>query len=238
MKILPKKELVTLKQKEQEQLVRTGAKIATDVDKLREMKVIEEENLKKFRETALSEIQAEINRKAQETTALDSQIATRKKELERLFAPLDEQFARYVRDTRHSFEEESARLLEKAADLDLKDRENRIIKEELTLKAHAQQQQRVEIAQLREAAEQKHEKAEKVLEDAQLHADYLLEQSRVELGKAQKIRSESVSLMNEVRIEQSRLEAKEKELEKRELAVIIQELKYYSPVRSMAPANK
>jgi predicted DNA binding CopG/RHH family protein len=92
MKLLPKKEIDTLKQKERKVQVDEGLKLATSVEKLRELRLAEEKNLREYRERAINEIQTEIASLIEDRDNLFKWNTEARAERVLLLAPLDQEW--------------------------------------------------------------------------------------------------------------------------------------------------
>lgn len=231
MKVLPRQDLISVKQKEEEREVLRGAKIAKEVDRLRELRVVEEENLKKFRETALREVQEDINRKAQEKDALDSRINERKKELEKLFEPLDLQFARFVRETRQGFEVQNQELSTEEQRLASIAEKQEKRDQKLTEQSHVLKQQRIEITKLNVSARNADEKAQQSLRKAHQDAQNIISEAEIKMIEARDFEKVVQRKAQGMKNREDALKEKEKHLDERELRLELKELQLYSPIQ-------
>lgn len=179
MRLLPKREIDQAKAKERKQEIDTGLTLAHKVDELREARVTEEENFKKWRENTFAKIQEEINGYLEVKENL--RIQTEKAEAYRkeLIKPLDEEWLKVnsakaeiqknqalIQKSKESLKEQSQKLKEDTAKVsDIISRVKRLeakaekSKEEATsLKEIAQKE--YEIARLeRDQQAEAHEKA-------------------------------------------------------------------------------
>lgn len=89
VKLLSKAEIVIAKARDRKLEVDEGIKLAKKVDTLRELAVLEEESLKKFRGETLGVIQSEIDAKVIERDILREENAILQEERIRLSAPID-----------------------------------------------------------------------------------------------------------------------------------------------------
>lgn len=92
MKLLPKQEVNKAKAQERKQEIDTGLALARKVDSLREIKVTEEQNLKKWREESIAAIKYEIGQYCEERENLKKQNYEARKIRQELLKPLNEEW--------------------------------------------------------------------------------------------------------------------------------------------------
>lgn len=233
MKILPRKELTTLKQQEETVEIQRGAKLAQQVDTLRQMRITEEENLKRFREKSLETVQDDINQKAQEKLLLEEQIAQKKKEWEALLAPLDKQFALYVKTERGNIEAAQAEIEQHRATLQKQAEHFASTLASLQEQEKQLKREKLDIAEMRKITQKERHDAEHLLVEAKKTVKILQEDAEKLRVASQKQFELAKSESNRLKLLQSELKTKESLLEDREMAVIIKELQYYSPVKTL-----
>lgn len=126
MKLLEKRAINTARATERKQEIDSGLALARKVDVLREARTTEEENLKKYRETALAQVQYEINQFIETKNNLEKQCEEVRDLRNELLKPLDEEWLK-VSLIKDNINTESKKLVEKKSNLELQ--EGRIKKE-------------------------------------------------------------------------------------------------------------
>lgn len=95
MKVLPQKELVSLRQREQEREAKSATKLAEDISKLHEQKETDAASLQKWRESTFRKFQEEVDEIEARKRGLERELVNLQKKRERLLEPLDEEWERF-----------------------------------------------------------------------------------------------------------------------------------------------
>lgn len=109
MKVLPKKELITQQQKEQEQVARRASALSEAISKLHEQKESEEAKLTRWRETTFRTIQGEIEEKQTEKSSLEKDILVLQEKRQKLLIPLDTEWDK-IRDKKIALSQQREEL--------------------------------------------------------------------------------------------------------------------------------
>lgn len=237
MKVLPRREAISLEQKEQERMVQQGTKAARDVEAFREMRAQEEKNLNVFRENALGAVKDEIAKLTGELEGVQLAHAQEKREWEDFIKskhePYDKQWALYMKVEKGKIEEEKSRLESESNSLDAQKRQVDLNAERIKENGVALKQEKVKLIQLQRLAEQDREEAVETLQEAKAQSEEILEVARIR-------EKESLDLQAQTTLEQTRVERRNEELnqkeallEERETQVLMKELLYYSPVKKV-----
>ena len=238
MKLLLPRERVSTEQQVHEQLVKEETKLSSRVDSLRELEASQVKKLQDFQEREFRVFQAKKEAKELEIKELDGVIESKKKEIEAQFGPLDKQWALFKQVEKKKIEDTQSKQLEIAADLFLKAEEQKIKDEELKKKDMSLTKKRSEILALSDTVKKDKQKAEQEVKTLKTEATGLWNEAKEAKDHEKRLEEKAQVRLREVEIRDEALAQREKELEARETAVLISELKYYSPVqRGSAPTQ-
>lgn len=232
MKLLPPREREALKQKEQERLVVEETARQKRIDGLREAEESSKKRLADYQEKEFERHRIEVEKRQNELSGLDMQIAEKKKEWKSLLEPLDKQFARFVRDERKKIEGEHAANEAIRAELE---REKEVLgskKDELEADRKQVAQERVEVTLVRSSFDKKKLSDERDIRQQLKEASDKLGNAKVLEESARSKETEAIKRLSAIEARSRLLDKREEDLENRELAVIVKELEHYSPVRS------
>jgi hypothetical protein len=146
-RLIPKREIDSLKQQERERTVKEGADIAVKVDALRLMYAKEEKNLRDFREHAMADVHMELDALAHQRLDLLADIEAKQRERDRLLEPLDAEWRKIeqqkdalaiARDTLKDEELTGIKWLD-----EIKEREDGLIRQEIALQTRLQEADRL-----------------------------------------------------------------------------------------------
>lgn len=208
MKVLPKKELISHQQKEQEQAARRAGLLSEAISKLHEQKESEEAKLAKWRETTFRTIQGEIEEKETEKSSLERDILALQEKRRKLLIPLDAEWDK--------LREEKSLLSEEKEALDKE-------KDEMQVRVQAVGQREIEAQRQRENIERMEQESARKL----AHAETILSQAKEETA-VMRNQAHAILLESELRdYESSELklmyEKALNDVEERELAANIKE---------------
>jgi len=120
IRLLQKSEVQKAKALERQKEIEEGKKLATRVDKLRELSADEERNLRESRDKAISAIRIAINPLIEQKEDVERQITTRREELATLMRPIDDRWVEI---------NQAQKLLDDwEEDLEKRDGENELVK--------------------------------------------------------------------------------------------------------------
>ncbi len=239
MRLLTKNEIDARLAEEQRKRIDAGMAVAMKVDALRHQLADTQKRYETYRTEALTAIQKEIDAKAEELNAVELKLVDSRKEWERLqeqvLAPMEMQFASFVRDTKKKLSEEEKALISKRSDLEKQS--FALNEQQKYLKKETKRLSEEEMALTKRLAD-----AEKSL-SAMKTAENEAELRRVEAQKgaeqavkdAAKVRIQNEKERKELILERQKLEGYAKELDERELKLILEELKRSSPVQGLVP---
>lgn len=194
MKIPSKIEISNSKSQERKREIEEGVKLAKKVDSLRELSAKEQENINRFRDSSLKQIQEEINKKIDEKNVLDVEISQRKEERIKLSAPVD------LKEEWEKVKQDKLQIEEWKRDLF--DREAKLIEREGNVITH----------------QKEIEKRDKSLKDDEFNARQYLEETNKSYRVVEKIRDDieerKKSSDNEINLRYSSLLDKEEKFSK------------------------
>lgn len=241
MRLLEKREIDQKRADQERARNNEGAKLAKKVEKVRELAAETKIAYEAYRERALAAIQAELAPLYEQRDILVSDIREKKAEWKKLFDPLDIQFARYVKTERESIEAEQARqALEnnRINKVSQEQEEERLI---LSNQAKQNERQRLDAAKASKEAEAALKRSTSVLVEAQGKASSIIASAQQQALASQKQAERSALQAQDVQNRSNALDMREKSLEDREMAVIIKELRQYSPIQPIgnySPVSK
>lgn len=235
VRILPKQELVSLKQREQEVQVKQAVKLSTQVDELQQLRLAEEKKLREFREREFARFSREKEEKEGEISSLSRQIEDKKLALAEYFEknPIDKQWLLFVNTEKANIESKQRALTVKETDLFLLTQELETKREELTKKEILLQGEKVEILRIKEQADSDKIEAEAILLSANTEARNITYRTEEMLMNAKAYEEDVKLKAQNIESFKLTLDDRERALEEREGKALALELKYYSPVRKL-----
>ena len=229
--LLTPREREAERQKDREQQVKEATTLSQKVEELREAEQTSIKNLQDFQEREFRKFSEEKERRETELRGIDEQIAEKYKELQRYAEPWDKQFAFYVKTERASIEAEQARQAQIASDLTLRGQEQDVRDEVLANREKKVKKERQELLTLAERLAQDGVSLERSTREAQKEQERTLHETTEAKKSAIALEEKARILLREIELKKDALDLREKELEDRELAVVLEELKWYSPVK-------
>lgn len=233
MRLLEKREIDQKRAEQERARNAEGAKLARKVEQVRELEAETRSGYERYRETALQGIKDELAPLYEERDVLTDQVKAKRRELLKLFEPLDKQFALYVKTERELIEAEQARLALEAQKLNgisVAQAETQVAQDNCELQIA---QSRIEAEQMRKNAETLAEKAKTDEIAAKTRSSILIESANKQVATSQRQAQETALEAQQVKNRKNALDVREKELEGREMAVIIKELQQYSPIKKL-----
>lgn len=236
--LLTPREREAERQKERERLVRDSEALNQRANQLRELEQSSKKRLQDFQEKEFAKVQEEKEARRVEIERLDARIAERQKEWAQLLEPLDRQFALYVKTERGKIETEQARQASEATRLAAQESAQGKKDHELSVRALELTQEKHAVASIQEKAKQDAVEAQKTLQAANAHYKRLSDKAEELVKTASETLQKAKIELRDAEIKRETQDRREKELEDRELAVVIKELEWYSPVKKPLSVNK
>lgn len=232
MRLLPKSEADRLRKEEERQRATEGMRIAERVDTLREIAVTEEQALEQYRISSLGSIQEEIEKSRAERDSLSSEVSILEKRRKILLEPLlDRQLALFLKEENQNIDSEKKSNAHRSAEVEVLRRQNLEKAEVLGKELSAQNLEKLAIQRMRQDAQATEQKAIAFLTKSKQVFEESTKASDELKVSAQRHNKQSEVLRGNLLLKGQELAKKEKELEERELAVLIKELEFYSPVK-------
>lgn len=228
-RLLPRKEIDGIKARERQAEIAEGTKLAKRVDVLRELQAKEEAGLTKWRNETLAAMEAEILKKAQEKDKIEVELRDKRQELTELFLPLKREKERLEKEK----ESLNVSLIEvelQKANLDEVLQMNKALEEQNKKELQKRASERQENERVLEEAQEELKEADEMLVAAKEEAARTRENAKVIRLRADKKENAVAQWEKELILKSNILAAKEEELERRELEVIVKELQFNSPV--------
>ncbi len=228
MKLLPKSDILKLKQAEQKQAIDEGIKLAKRVDSLREVASIEEQKLEEFRTKTLREIQSEIEALTTTKGALEKEVSDLEERKRLALEPLDAEWKRLTdceADLKRQTDEINAKLaelttLEEQAKQSISEAENRV--------SHIQTMDQ-KATQLLIDADKKHTEAQTALNEAIAEKYRIEEEVR---QKEQNLTNRELGCINR----ENSIILKEQELEKERNSLLIERIRLEDRAKTLERA--
>lgn len=233
MRLLEKREVDQRRAEQERARNLEGAKLAKKVEHVRELAAETKGAYERYRENALKSIQSELAPLYEQRDKLVSDIREKRAEWDKLLKPLDKQFALYVKTERGNIEAEQARQALEATRINRISQEQVEKDKEQSLAAKLNEKGRLEAGAMKKDAEELHKTAEASLSSAKREAVSLIESAGKQALASQRQAQTTALQVQQVQNRSNALDMREKELEDREMAVIIKELQQYSPVQRL-----
>jgi hypothetical protein len=232
--LLTPREREVEKQKEQERAAKELGSIGKRVDELRELEQSAKKRLEEFQEKEFARFSEKRLEQEAELKRLDEEVEVKKQELADYFEknPVDKKWLLYVKTEKAAIEATKAEQADFAAKLNLQlAKQTEVMKSQEDITKSLKQEKTV-IAGLREQAEADSCKATEVLSQAQNEARGIRQEADREKWDVHETLKKAQTVLREAELKKEQQDQREKELEDRELAVLVQELKFYSPITS------
>ena len=238
--LLTPRERETERQKEQARLAKESGELGRKVDELRELEQSSKHRLQEFQEKEFAKFTDTKENWTKELDVLQSKIEQKKSELADYFEknPIDKKWLLFVRTEKGNIEIRQAEIARLSVQLSLKEKKQAEKDDEQAEKEKSLKQEKLTIASLREKTEEDEKEATQALGYAQEKARRLVESGKMKEKQADETLQKAQIVLREAELKREVQDTREKELEDRELSVIVQELRFYSPVKAPLQAKK
>lgn len=233
LRLLSRREIDAAKQRDRQREIDEGIKVASSVDNLRQLKAEEDQNFRQWRDKTVAAIQKEIDLKTVEDRNLTEAISKKRQELEAFFGPLDRQWALYKQEEMRSLQGSQRFASDERLILHAQIQEAKKREDEADILAKKLIGERQEVVSERVEAKKLSQEAKEVLAQARNNAQTIISTAELTKKNADMIMEEAAVREHELNNFKIKLSIFDEELKKRETAVIIKELEYYSPVKRL-----
>lgn len=217
MKLLQKSEVAASKNYQHKLELDEGAKLATKVDKLREMASVEEANLSKFRMESLKNIKSELDSLVSEKNSLINEVNSLKEEREDLLKPINAEVDR-LNDLKERLQRDEEAYQQNLLSLGT-------IRETLHIRSIELSNEELRVENIKTSAIESYSKAESMRIDIDLHLKEVSElKNKLDIELKER---EKVVILNEERIRflDEDLKKRNEDLEKEKLFIINEKIR-------------
>lgn len=237
MRLLQKSEIDSRLAEEQRKRIDAGLAVARKVDGLREQLSETQQRYAKYRTDALEAIQTEIDAKTAELNTVQLKLDDVTKEWRRLqeqvLAPLELQFASFVRDERKKLDAEAQTLTTGLSDLQKQKNLLETRTKHLSESEQALEREKKALASRVAKAEKALETTTTLEKEAATRLVEAQDGARRAVQEAKKVREAAEKEHRALLAERQKLDQWKKELDERELKLVLDELKRSSPIQGV-----